>query len=231
MKREAAAKIAVVLAVRVLALLSVLLLTSAAAFAGTISCDGARPTEHCTHTRDVTIWFGTLTVVGVPDPNVDAVQLTDHITGTLAGDIFSDPAQDARVRNGLGPWVDPLTADIDWVDSASQNLPAQQNLLDAFAAAAASLNATHGAGTLTILPSALNHGPVVYTLASWSSMDPSDNHIIDHIGNANVTAFEQNAIWTVQSRAAAPALTPFMIGVVALLLLMLGLRRVNCRHD
>jgi len=230
MKREAAAKIAVVLGVRVLALLSVLLLTGAASFAETISCNGARPTEACTHTRDVTIWFGTVTVVGAPGGFQDYIELTDHITGTLAGDIFNDPAQDARVRNGLGSWVNAQT-DIEWITGASENLPAEQHLLDDFAATAASLNVTHGTGTLTILSSALNHGPIVYTLANWSSLDPSDNHLIDHTGNANVMAFEQNAIWTAPSRAAAPALAPFMIGVVALLLLMLGVRCVNRRHD
>jgi len=227
MRREATAKIAVVLAVRVLAPLSVLLVTGTASFAGTVSCNGAV----CTHTRDVTIWFGTLTVVGAPGPNVDVVQLTDTIAFSVANGICGDPAQDARVCNGLGPWVDPLTADIDWVDSASQNLPAQQNLLDAFAAAAASLNATHGTGTLTMLSSPLNHGTFTYTIANWTTTAPPPDNFLDNIGNANVTAFEQNAIWTAPSRAAAPALTPFMTGVVALLLLMLGLRRMNRRHD
>jgi len=229
MKREAAAKIVVVLVVRVLALLSVLLFTGAASFAETISCNGARPTEVCTHTRDVTIWFGTLTVVGAPAGNVDVVQLTDHIIGTLGGQIFNDPAQDARVRNGLGPWVNAQT-DIEWITGASENLPAQQNLLDAFAAAAASLNATHGTGTLTILPSALNHGPVVYNIVNWTTQ-ASDPLFTDHIGNANVTVFEQNAVWTAPSRAAAPAASPLMLSAMALLLLLFGLSNMHRGHD
>ena len=209
--------------VRVLVLLG-LLLVQASGSAHAQSCTGTT----CTYTRNVTIWFGTLTVVGVSAANVDVVQLTDTISGTLANAIAIDPAQDTRVRNGLGPWLDNSITDMDWVTAPSQNLPAQQKLLDAFAAAAASLNAAHGPGTLTILPSALNNGPVVYTLTTWATTQ--NDLIINNIGNANVTAFEQNAIWTAPGAAVSiPTLTPLMVGVMASLLLVFGLRAMRRR--
>ena len=231
MKLKAASMIVVMLGVRVLAVLSLLLLVGRSSYAGTI-CEPSGPGQICTHTRDVAIWFGTLSVVGAPGANVDIVQLTDTITGTLAGQIFNNPAEDARVRIGVGPWIDNTITDIDWVDAPSQNLPAQQNLSDAFAAAAASLNAAYGTGTLTILPAALGHGPLVYNIANWTTQNPvpGDGTVtVDNVGNANVTAFEQNAIWTA-SRTAAPALKPIMLGVVTVLLLLVALRNMRRRH-
>ncbi|MFN8626186.1 MAG: hypothetical protein U0587_09440 [Candidatus Binatia bacterium] len=52
------------------------------------------------------------------------------------------------------------------------------------------------------------------------------------MGNASVTAFEQNAIWTAPaaSHTAAPTLKPFMLGVVTVLLLVIALRNLRRRH-
>jgi len=173
---------------------------------------GADPTT-VTHTRDVTIWVGTLTVVGAPAPNVDLVQLSDTITGTLAGDIYNDPNVDARVRKGLGPFVNSQ-ADIEWVLAQPQNLPAQQNLSNAISAQAALLDKTHGSGTLTVAP-ALNSGTATYALANWDTQTgtvPSIT-IVTHIGNARVTICQMNATWTAPGSGhggctlSAPAIT------------------------
>jgi len=59
------------------------------------------------------------------------------------------------------------------------------------------------------------------SLTTWDTGTPP-NPLIHNIGNARVTAFEQNAIWT--AHAAAPTLTPVMLGVLGILLLLAGLR-------
>jgi uncharacterized protein (TIGR03437 family) len=160
-----------------------------------------------THTRDVTIWIGTLAVVGAPASNVDLVQLSDTISFSVASGICGDPKVDARVCKRLGPFVDSQ-ADIEWVLGQPQNLPAQQNLSNAISAQGALLDKTHGSGTLTVTP-AVNLGTATYTIATWTTGTPQ----VDHIGNARVTIYQMNATWTAPGSGnggctlSAPAIT------------------------
>ena len=84
--------------------------------------------------------------------------------------------------------------DMGWVLGASQNLPAQTNLQNAFSARASQLNGTYGTGTLNVLRSSLSHAAVTYTLTQWETTQGSTT--ITNIGNARVTIFEQDGTWT-----------------------------------
>lgn len=124
--------------------------------------------------RDLDIWFGTLTVVGGPAFSGDFVELDDRIAQGLRLSIQQDLFVDVRVRTELtnnDSWVNPGQTDIDWVlgqNPPPANLPAQQNLLDAYAATAAAL---FGSGTLT--PGAASSaGMAPYLLTSIETTEP-----------------------------------------------------------
>jgi PEP-CTERM motif len=201
---------------------------TATASAGTITCIA----QECTHTRDVTVYFGTLTVIGAPASNVDLVSFSDTITGTLAGQIFNDLSVDARVRNGLAPWIDGVTTDIDWVDAASQNLPAQTNLLNGYAAQAATLDGTYGAGYLNVLSSSVDLGPVTYTIATWFTEESGCGGTcqIKNTGNASVTFYLQDATWTAPAAAVPePGTLPLLFSGLACVALLARRRNSHWR--
>lgn len=83
-------------------------------------------------------------------------QLTDLVSDTPQLLIQFDPTVDARVRNGIAAWLDPAPTNIEWVlglpgfPGAPNNFPAQQNLLDAYAAADASLDSLFSPGILLL---------------------------------------------------------------------------------
>ncbi len=120
--------------------------------------------------RELAVWFGTLSVVGVPVASQDFLRLSDRISAGLESGILlecgfgidaiamnrcprvGDRSVDPRARNGLGPWVVPLLTNVEWVLGSPippDNFPAHQNLLEAFAASALALEAYWGSGTLT----------------------------------------------------------------------------------
>ncbi len=218
------------------------------AVAGTILCEhnqfqgDTENTQHtCKYRRDVTIFFGTFTVIGPAVPDSDIVELSDTITGTLAGQIYNDSAQDPRVRVGVGAFIDPLIDQHDWLVAAPQNLPAQQNLLDQYAALAGSLAATYGPGSLQIGAAALNLGPREYNIANWTTQEAGSGSVdvvddvfhthgtvvtTQHSGYADVTAFEQNATWTLKTTAVPEPGTSALLaaGLFGLVLLRRAVR-------
>ncbi len=176
------------------------------AFALTTSCGtnvNGEPT--CTYTRALDVWYGTLTVAGAPLPAQDFLELTDHIMGTAAGEIFNDPAVDPRAKV-LGPWVNAQT-DIDWVLAASENLPAQQNLLNDFAAAGTGLDTLYGPGLLSVAPLPTPAGTATYNLVNWTIQFDCGNGntcFQDNIGNAQVSYFNLDALWTAPRAESVP---------------------------
>lgn len=155
--------------------------------------------EICSNTRDLGIWFGTLSVVGAAAPAQDFVQPTDRIAVTLEANIQFDQTVDPRVKAGISPYVDPIAA-VEWVLGAPQNLPAQQNLLDAYSAAVAALDAAFGPGTLAVGGvSMVNERD--YILASTTGAELIDGGIFRIVTTnyvAHASFFEQNATYTVR---------------------------------
>lgn len=182
------------------------------AFALAISCV---PGSTCTYTRALDVWYGTGTAVDAGGnllSTQDFLELTDHVTGSGAGVIFNDANVDPRVKNNLGPWVN-AQADIDWVLAASENLSAQPNLLNDFAAAAAALDTLYGPGLLSVAPLPTPAGTATYTLADWTIMvDPGVNGCTNtlgwceqtNIGNAQVSYFNLDALWTAPPAHSVP---------------------------
>ncbi len=190
-----------------------------------------------TFDRELAVWFGTLSVVGVPVASQDFVRLSDRVNHGLESGIISecgfgidaiagnrcpqvgDHSVDARVRNGLGPWINPVPTNVEWTVASSDNFPAHQDLLDAFSAAALALEAYWGSGILTttaftakerryLLDFFDSHetGPVsagdtdapVTVGAAGQSVTVTNNFV------ANVQYFEQNAVWTLGSQITTP---------------------------
>jgi hypothetical protein len=104
--------------------------------------------------RELGVWFGTLTVDGAPGLSQDFLELTALVSDDLIGFIDADSAVDSRVTAALSPggiWSNSQTG-FEWVfdpkyvnPDPSQlptelhplpDLPAQQNLIDAYTAMA-----------------------------------------------------------------------------------------------
>lgn len=177
------------------------------AFALAISCGtNVNGVPTCTYTRALDAWYGTLTVAGAPSPAQDFLELTDHISFSVANGIAGDASVDSRVKNNLWPWLNAQT-DIDWVLAASENLPAQQNLLNDFAAAGTALDTLYGPGLLSVAPLPAPAGTAAYTLASWAiQIDCGNGNTCqqDNIGNAQVSYFNLDALWTAPPAQSVP---------------------------
>lgn len=175
--------------------------------------------------NDVVVWFGTLTVFGAAAPSEDFVELSDFISDGLRINIQNDSSVDIRARTGVIDWVDTTQTNVAWVvEDPAGILPAQQNLLDDYVAAAMLLDAAFGAGDLSIgaasVPSTRD-----YLLETFDSQELGNGAPIDVRNNfvGQLNFYERNATWTLLPPAAVPE-----TGTLALLgfgLAALGLSR------
>ena len=212
--------------------------------------------------RELAVWFGTLSVVGVPVASQDFLRLSDRISAGLESGIrlecgfgrdaiamnrcpqVGDRSVDARVRNGLGPWINPVQSNVEWTVASSDNFPAHQNLLEAFAAAALALEAYWGSGILTTMPFTSNErsylmaffvsyetGPVVAgdTDAPFAVGAPGQSVTVTNNFVANVQYFEQNAVWTLGSQITTPEPGTLSLLGVGLFIAMIAVRRQRQR--
>jgi len=159
----------------------------------------------CTYTRAVDFWFGTLSVQGVAAPSQDFFESTDHFTNLVEGALQADAGIDPRVTAGAAAFTNLLNG-IEWVRGALENLPAQLNLLAAYTAADAALDAQFGPGILTL--QGINSSDATYTLTSVGVFCPIDSappscdgsaeefFFVTLTYDAQVNMFEQNAIWS-----------------------------------
>ena len=86
-----------------------------------------------------------------PPQSASFLQLSDVITDGFRIQIQNDPAVDARVKGGLAVWVVGST-NVEWVTGTPPpaGFPAQQNLLNDYAAAATALQDVLGPGDLNV---------------------------------------------------------------------------------
>ena len=194
--------------------------------------------------RDLAVWFGTLSVVGVPVASQDFLRLSDRINDGLESGIVAecgfgrdlinggpcpfvgDRSVDARVRNGLGPWISHVPTNIEWVVASPfppDNFPAHQNLLDAFAATALALQAYWGPGNLVTQPIAANTRDYLLDYFSSNETGPATvgdtdapfivgapgQHVdVTNTFIARVQYFQQNAVWTLSNQNPNPTVAP-----------------------
>lgn len=114
------------------------------------SCTDMTDGAVCTLTREMSFWYGTLTVVGAPASEQSFLSSTDHVSITLSDAINLDSSVDPRVIADLAPFVLPSVGGIEWVLADPENLDANGSLLSSYAAAAASLESLFGPGTLSL---------------------------------------------------------------------------------
>jgi len=194
--------------------------------------------------RDLEIWFGSLTVVGVPAFSQDFVELGDTITAGIRFQIEHDSLVDGRVRVGIAnddSWINVGQTNIEWVigeNPPPANLPAQQNLLDAYSAAAATLfgpgiltpGTASPAGMASYLMTRIDtteDGPVI----AGTVDDPvtvgsvGDTVIVTNDFAAVVHYFNQNATWTLDATA-----VPEPSSIVLLLAALGGLLAATSRR-
>ncbi len=175
--------------------------------------DPATPVDTvCTFTRDAAVYFGTLSVVGAPSPAQDFVEFTDLISDGLRSHLQADPLVDSRVQSAAPSFVRLFQTNIEWVIGAPppDNFPAQQNLLDDYAAAAAALDALFGPGTLTFSSAVLDYMPT-YVLDSFVNPATAQFDF-----SARLSLFEQNAVYTVDNAVPVPEPGTFALVGIAL---------------
>jgi hypothetical protein len=129
--------------------------------------------------RSLQVWYGSAlngsTVV------TNALELTDHITGTVGNAILNANVDPRITANNLGLWVDNGAGDMQWVLGSPENRPAEQNLR---ATLAANLNSP-------VFDAPINHGNQDYVITT-RDLSGGDCQF-HHIGIARVTYFELNA--------------------------------------
>jgi hypothetical protein len=193
--------------------------------------------------RDVDLWFGTLSVMGVDAPSYDFLQLSNLVVDDLRAAIEGDAATDARLKNNDAlwtPWIQPNMSGIEWVleEPSSPPLNARQNLLDAYTAAAALLEASFGPGSLTFPDFASSAAS--YLLGTFDSVEVApvlvgdtdepmlfgdEGHAVTIHNNffGNVHYFVQNATWTARAPTSVPE--PNTISLLAGGLIAFGILR------
>jgi hypothetical protein len=174
-----------------------------------------------TLTRSMEAWYGSVfansTGVG------DRLELTDHIPLELHNAIQADLSVDPRIRNNTGPWVNGQT-NIEWIVGTPENLLAEQNLRQAFAAV--SLPAPFNA--VRFAP-AISRGTQTYDLGQFQTTEECGGSSIDVTNqmNARVAYYELNATATVG--AAAPVLSDWTLILLAMLLPAVAVLRLRSR--
>jgi hypothetical protein len=140
----------------------------------------------------------------------------------LGLNLQADPGIDVRVTQGMQPFVDS-TVGVEWVlANVLENLPAEQNLLSAYVAAAAALDGLFGPGTLTF--GGTTSAEANYVLASaaflcepWNIGCVAGEFITDQEYRAQINMFAQNAVWRLDSfETPLPVPEPATIALVSL---------------
>jgi len=141
------------------------------------------------HHRAVDVWFGSLTARAADGSVVstqDFLRLDRQITGTLAGQMFSDPTVDSRAKSALlAGFIDGSATDIDWALDPATGTDAGQELSVDVAAFSVGV----GSGTV-VFSAPVSRGPGRNIVADWySGVVPQ----INHKGIADVAYHERNA--------------------------------------
>ena len=181
--------------------------------------------------RELSVWFGTLFVVGAPAPSQDFVRLSDRISDGLRTAFEGDASVDGRVGPVLSSWVNVLQTNVEWVleqSPAPDNFPALQNLLAAYTGAALTLQAMFGPGFLTTTTPVMSAREYLLTTFISHEFGPvfvgdSDNPISVGVAGQVVTStnnfiaqaryFAQNATWTRQSTVVPEPSTLALFGL------------------
>jgi hypothetical protein len=213
---------------RFLLLAVVLLVCPRVALADPIEIDATRLVD-----RDLGVWFGTLSIVGVLADSQSFVTLTEIISPEVKDAIDNDPTADARITANLpDAYLNPAQSGIEWAIEgdhfALPSLPAEQDLVAAYLSAALALEALYGPGSLT-LGDVAAMTTASYLLGSFDTiefspvfvgdsdnpvvLDPFQNVTIHNTFAANVQYFERNAVWTADL-APTPVPEPGTIGLL-----------------
>ncbi|MBI5879489.1 MAG: hypothetical protein HZB53_17710 [Chloroflexi bacterium] len=137
-----------------------------------------------THTRLVTVWYGTVYSRGVPLLN--RASADSRLSGTpLAFTYYAHSA----VTPLLVPWWDAPLADIEWLAEASDNLDAERNLRSLLASPLLPVPAAN-----VRFDAPIDRGTDRYVIASWTTFNNPDCSLqLDNVGLAQIHYFELNA--------------------------------------
>lgn len=175
--------------------------------------------QTCNVTRDVSIFIGTLTPVGVPVAPINLVWGSDGIAASLRDALNSDPASDPRLTFALLDALVVPGGSIAWAMANSDNLPS------ALVLQGAALDVTYGTGTLALGPATLLRGPTIYLLQNGITVFDGPCGvgglcILNTNYRGNVAVYEQNATWTQAATATVPepSSAGLLLGGLALLI-------------
>lgn len=167
--------------------------------------------------RPLDVWFGTLSVVGAAAPSQDFVALSDRVTQGIRSGIDIDATADARVKNLPDSLMNFGQTNSEWVlgqNPPPDNFPAQQNLLDAYAAAALDLDGLFGPGNLTLLNIVATESNYLLTNIETTEPAPAtvgtpgnpvvvggegDTVVVSNQFWAQARFFERNAVWSART--------------------------------
>lgn len=175
-----------------------------------------------THTRNLEAHYGTAHVV---DPTGNSLgdgsflELTDHVTATLANAIATEPGRDSRVTSNIANWIDNTVTDVEWIFGTPEGLVAAGNLgndLESFGGPTQAIISDTGS---------TDRGSQSYVIANYLTSDGGT--IIEHTAVANVHYYERNIVKVVSPPAAAPALSPRILAAMFVSLLAFGACRLS----